>query len=110
MNKNAVIVGALVVVSLAFIAFGVFQMTSSGGGAQPVSLGPTPTLAEVQRISVQDLSTAVHGANPPLIWDVRDAQSYAQQHIPGARFVQLADIPTLAQTLNRNQNIVTVCS
>jgi hypothetical protein len=125
MSKNALLVAILVIASVAAIAIGVLQLAptavapASGApvavapttsGSQQAALGPTPSIAEVRRISVGDLHGKLQGSNPPLVWDLRAAEGYVQQHIPGARFVQISEIPTLAQGLDRKQAIVTLCA
>jgi hypothetical protein len=125
MSKNALLVAILVIASVAAIAIGVLQFaptasapaavavgtgaTAVGGGQQAAS-GPTPSIAEARRISVGDLHAKLQGSNPPLLWDLRSAEAYTQGHIPGARLVQIAEIPTLAQGLDLKQAIVTLCS
>ena len=125
MSKNVLLVAILVIASVAAIAFGVLQLaptasapaavapgtgaTAIGGGQQAAS-GPTPAIADVRRISVGELHGKLQGANPPVVWDFRSAESYAQQHIPGARLVQITEIPALAQGLDRNKAIVTLCA
>ena len=115
MSKNALLVAILVIASLVAIAIGVLQLAPATGapatgGSQQAAPSPTPSIAEVGRISVGDLYAQLQGPNPPLVWDLRSAESYAQQHIPGARLVQISEIPTSAQGLDRKQAIVTLCA
>ena len=125
MSKNALLVAILVIASVAAIAIGVLQLapaagapaavaqmpgaTAIGGGQQATS-GPTPSIADVRRISVGELHGKLQRPNPPLVWDIRSAEAYAQGHIPGARLVQFSEIPTLVQGLDRKQAIVTLCA
>jgi DNA-binding transcriptional regulator YdaS (Cro superfamily) len=110
MNRNTLIVGALALVSLALIAVGVSQLSQGQGGAAQAPAGPTPTIAQVKRISVQDLNIKLRGANPPLVWELRSVEAFAGGHLPGAQAVQLADIPMLAQKLDPKKSIVTLCA
>ena len=115
MSKNALFVAILVIASVAAIAIGVLQLTPvpgapATGGSQQAAPGPTPSIAEVRRISVGDLHAKLQRPNPPVVWDIRSAESYAQQHIPGAQLVQISEIPALAQGLDRKQAIVTLCA
>jgi hypothetical protein len=120
MGKNALLVAILVIASVAAIAFGVLQLAPTAsapaavapnvGGGQQAASGPTPAIADVRRIGVGDLRTKLQGPNPPLVWDLRSAEAFAQQHIPGSRLVQITEIPTLAQGLDRKQAIITLCS
>jgi hypothetical protein len=120
MSKNVLLVAILVIASVVAIGIGVLQLapaasapaavaTVSGGGQQ-VASGPTPSIADVRRISVGELHGKLQGPNPPLVWDIRSAEAYAQGHIPGARLVQFSELPTLSQGLDRKQAIVTLCS
>ena len=110
MNRNTLIIGALVLASLTLIALGVSQLSQGQGSAAQAPAGLTPTIAQVKRISVQDLHTKLRGANPPLVWEVRSVEAFAGGHLPGAQAVQLADIPILAQKLDPKKSIVTLCA
>jgi hypothetical protein len=120
MSKNALLVAILVIASVAAIAIGVLQLAPAAvtpapaapaaGGNQQTAPGPTPAIADVRRIGVGDLHGKLQGSNPPLVWDLRSAEAYAQQHIPRARLVQISEIPTLVQGLDRKQAIVTLCA
>jgi len=120
MSKNALLVAILVIASVAAIAIGVLQLAptasapaavapASDGGQQAAS-GPPPSIADVRRISVGDLHGKLQRPNPPLVWDIRSAEAYEQQHIPGARLVQFSELPTLVQGLDRKQAVVTLCA
>lgn len=110
MSRNTAVIGTLVIVSVALIAFGVFQLAAGPSTAPQAQSGPTPSIAEVKRISPQEINTRLRGANPPQVWEIRSAESYALQHIPGSRLVQMVDIPALAQGLDRKQTIITLCA
>jgi len=45
-----------------------------------------------------------------VVWELRSIEAFAGGHVPGAQAVQLADIPALAQKLDRKKTIVTLCS
>jgi hypothetical protein len=115
MSKNTLLIAILVIASVAAIAIGVLQLAPppgvpAPGGSQQAALGPTPSIADVRRISVSDLHAQLQGPNPPLLWDLRSIESYSQQHIPGARLVQISELPELAQGIDRKQAIVTLCA
>ncbi len=120
MSKNALLVAILVIASVAAIAIGVLQLAPTAsapaavapasGGSQQVASGPTPAITDVPRISVGELHGKLQRPNPPLVWDIRSAEAYAQGHIPGARLVQFSELPTLVQGLDRKQAIVTLCA
>lgn len=110
MSRNTAIIGVLVIASLSLIAFGVFQLAAGSSTAPQAQFGPTPSIAEVRRINPQEINARLRGANPPQVWEIRSAESYALQHIPGSQLVQMADIPALAQKLDRKQAIITLCT
>ena len=120
MSKIVLLVAILVIASVAAIAIGVLQLAPTAsapaavapasGGGQQAAPGPTPSIADVRRISVGDLHGLLQRPNPPQVWDIRSAEAYAQGHIPGARLVQISEIPTLAQGMDRKQAIVTLCA
>jgi rhodanese-related sulfurtransferase len=45
----------------------------------------------------------------PLIVDVRDDQSFARAHIPGAEHVPFAEIPAASDRIAAAEHVVTVC-
>lgn len=110
MKRNSIIVGVLVIASLALIALGVSQLSLGQSGATQAPSGPTPTIGEVRRISVQELNTKLRSPNPPVVWELRSVEAFAGGHIPGSQPVQFADIPALAQKLDRKKAIVTLCA
>jgi hypothetical protein len=120
MSKNVLLVAILVIASVAVITIGLLQLAPTAnapsavapatGGGQPAASGPTPSIADVRRISVGELHGRLQRPNPPLVWDIRSAEAYAQGHIPGARLVQFSELPTLIQGLDRKQAIVTLCA
>ena len=125
MSKNALLVAILVIASVVAIAIGILQLAPAAvgpvaeapaavapttGGGQQAAPGPTPAIADVRRINVGELHGKLQRPNPPLVWDIRSAEAYALQHIPGARLVQFSELPTLAQSLDRKQAIVTLCA
>ena len=71
MKKNQVLVGVLLIASLALIIFGVAQLSSGAGVAQQPPPGPTPTIAQVTRITPQELNKKLKEPNPPQVWDLR---------------------------------------
>ena len=99
----------LLVFSLALITIGALQLVQARSAPRVVIATQAPT-TDVRRVSVQELAQMLEAANPPLVWEFRTADSYAQQHLPGSRLVQLEEIAGLAKSLNRDQAIVAVCS
>jgi len=103
----------LLVASLALIGVGAIQLLQAreaASRAPSVAIAtPVPT-GDVRRISVQELDQALKRPNPPLVWEFRTAETYAQQHLPNSRLVQLTEIATLAKGLDRQQAIVALCT
>ena len=103
----------LLIGSLALIGVGVVQLAQARMAA---SRGPSVVIAtavptgDVRRMSVQELDQALKGPNPPLVWELRTAETYAQQHLPGSQLVQLAEVATAAKGLDKQRAIVTVCA
>jgi hypothetical protein len=110
MNRNSAIVGVLVIVSLALIGIGISQFGSGQGSASQAPSGPTPTIDQVRRITVQDLHRRLQVANPPLVWELRSAEVFAAGHILGSRSVQFSEVPALAQSLDRKQALIILCA
>ncbi len=63
----------------------------------------------VGRVSAADLK-ALLDKNAAVTVDVRDVQSYAQQHIKGAISMPLNEIAGRLNELPRNKKIVTYCA
>jgi hypothetical protein len=111
-----------IALSVLIIAVGIVMLmrpdTTPATSAQPPAAAPTALAAssapasesEVARVSVEELQQQLDSDNPPLVWDVRGAESYSQQHIPGSRQVDLGDVEATAAGLDRNQPIVTLCA
>lgn len=81
---------------------------------QPTGLASTPakptsTHEQVKRITPAELRQRLGESNPPLVWEVRTPERYNKAHIPGSTLVQLYEIHSLAQNLDRKQAIVTNC-
>jgi len=79
---------------------------------------PTPTSAQVQqdlpfpdikRVSVQDARQAFDEQKAVFL-DVRDADSYANSHIPGALNIPLSEIENRLKELDPDQWIITYCT
>jgi hypothetical protein len=110
MKGNRVLVGVLVIASLALLVLGAVQFASGPGVVQQAQPNPTPSIAEVTRISAEDLHRQLQGSNPPQVWDLRGLKAYTEEHIPNSQLVQFADASALAQKLDRKQAIVALCA
>jgi hypothetical protein len=76
--------------------------------ASPVAGGGL-TLANVQRVTLEDAKTAFDG-NKAIFLDVRSAGSYTSSHIPGAISIPEAQIMERLSELDPEQWIITYCS
>jgi hypothetical protein len=76
--------------------------------ASPVAGGEL-TLANVQRVTLEDAKTAFDG-NKAIFLDVRSAGSYTSSHIPGAISIPEAQIMEHLSELDPEQWIITYCS
>jgi len=101
---------ALLVVSLLLIGVGVFQLCQGSRPAGRVEAVTAAPVTDAPRITVEDLSAALNGAHPPLVWEFRTAESYEQGHIPGSWLVLFDEIEVMARDLDRNRPIVTLCA
>ena len=111
MNKNRTLLVFLVIASLALIAVGAYQLLSGPNGqGQATVSGPTPSIADVRRISVQDLHAKLQKPDPPQVWDLRSAEAFAGEHIANLQLVAYNDVAALAQGLDRKQPIVLLCA
>jgi 3-mercaptopyruvate sulfurtransferase SseA len=67
------------------------------------------TFPEVQRVSLADAKTAFD-TKTAIFVDVRDADSYADSHIPRALSIPLAELNERLDELNRSDWIITYCT
>jgi 3-mercaptopyruvate sulfurtransferase SseA len=64
---------------------------------------------DVPRISVRD-AKAAYDLGEAVFVDVRDAESYAQSHIKGAKSIPLQDLPNRINELDPSAWIITYCT
>ena len=70
----------------------------------------TPTSSTgVERISLED-AKAAYDAGTAVFLDVRDAQSYAEAHIPGALNIPVNNLPQRLNELDPADHIVIYCT
>jgi hypothetical protein len=110
MKGNRVLASVFVIASLALIALGAVKCAAVPGVVQQAQADPTPTIAQVTRMSAEELHRQLQGPNPPQVWDLRGLKAYTDGHIPDSRLVQYTDASALAQQLDRKQAIVTLCA
>ena len=81
---------------------------------QPI-IPATPTAVvesaypQIPRINVQDAKAAYDIGNAVFV-DVRDPESYAQNHIKGALSIPLQDLPKRIEELDQNVWIIPYCT
>ncbi len=104
---------------LILVALGLLLILGAGGWYLYSFLNPPQTIysypqgeasyPDVARVSLADAKAAydTHGA---VFVDVRDAESYAQSHIPGALSIPLGDLETRRGELNPSDWIITYCT
>jgi rhodanese-related sulfurtransferase len=66
-------------------------------------------VAVVRSITVAELKAVVEQGGAQVV-DVREPWEYADGHVPGARLVPLADVPTLVGQLPVDEPIYLVCA
>ncbi len=64
---------------------------------------------EIERVSLED-AIAAYESKTAVFVDVRDADSYANGHIPGAINIPLGQLESRAGELDKNRWIITYCS
>lgn len=104
---------------LFLVAVGLLLILGAGGYYLYSFLNPPQTIytypqgeasyPDVARVSLADAKAAydTHGA---VFVDVRDAESYAQSHIPGALSIPLSELETRRSELNSSDWIITYCT
>jgi 3-mercaptopyruvate sulfurtransferase SseA len=101
---------------LALIGLGLLLILGAGGWYLYEALNPeeavqSPPQSEgdedsVPRVSLAD-SKAAYETGGAVFVDVRDAESYAQSHIPGALSIPLSELPNRIGELNPSDWIIT---
>ncbi len=70
---------------------------------------PNQPNSEVQRISVED-AKAAYDAGQAVFLDIRDSESYARGHIPGAVLLPLSEVPERLSEFDPEAWIITYCT
>jgi hypothetical protein len=79
-------------------------------GPQAVAPAPTEdTYPSIVRVSLGN-AKAAYDLKQATFVDVRDADSYGNSHIPGAKSIPLADLETRLGELDPNAWIITYCT
>jgi 3-mercaptopyruvate sulfurtransferase SseA len=77
--------------------------------ATPASQTGTSSLADIPRVSLAD-AKAAYDQGAAVFVDVRDAQSYAQGHIPGAINIPLDELGSRIKELDPTAWIIPYCT
>lgn len=114
----------LVIGSIMIIAIGAVLILSSIGtpgapasaaprSAAPIQSAPTSTgdipYPEIIRISLGN-AKAAYDLKQAVFLDVRDKDSFANSHIPGAISIPLAELENRLKELDQNAWIITYCT
>ena len=101
---------------LALIALGLLLILGAGGWYLYQVLNPEETVQtspqgegnypDVPRVSLADAKAAYETGGAVFV-DVRDAESYAQSHVPGALSIPLSELPDRMGELNPSDWIIT---
>ncbi len=104
---------------LALIALGLLLILGAGGWYlyqvlnADETVQPIPPVEEdfpdVPRVSLAD-ARAAYETSGAVFLDVRDAESYAQNHIAGAISIPLNELPDRMGELNKSDWIITYCT
>jgi 3-mercaptopyruvate sulfurtransferase SseA len=110
-NKKRPLLPILLVASGILILIVAVIILSSGG--EPSTQGdlPNPEIP-YPNITRVDLSTAKNAfdSNEAVFVDVRDADSFAAGHIPGARSIPLSELPSRLEELQTEDWIILYCT
>ena len=79
------------------------EPVATAGPAQPLSV------EEIPRVNLLDAKVAYESGTGVFV-DVRDEDSFATGHIPGAISIPLADLPDREDELDRTGWIITYCT
>ena len=74
-----------------------------------LSSNPNAPYPNIPRVSLRDAKAAFDQKTAVFV-DVRDADSFAAGHIPGAINIPLGEVPTRAAELDPNAWIITYCT
>ncbi len=102
------LIAAGVVLVLGVLIWQVVQSQISARGAG-LPGGPTLTTAQVSRVTPADALAAYQGEQAVLL-DVRDAGSFAQEHVTGAVNIPLSELEQRSGELDAGRWIIPYCT
>lgn len=110
-SKDLLAIGAIAVgIALLALAFLSFQSPDV-----PESVDSSPqrseeeSFPEIERVSLEE-SAKAYEAKTAVFVDVRDADDYADAHVPGALSIPLQELNERQNELNRADWIITYCT
>jgi 3-mercaptopyruvate sulfurtransferase SseA len=110
-NRLPVIVAGIVAVAL--IGFVIYRLVQKPAAAPAVASqnedAEEQARRNVPRVEPEKLLADFQAGSVTII-DVRDAEGFAQQHIPGAKHVPLAQVESMAPYLPKTKPIVAYCT
>jgi sulfur-carrier protein adenylyltransferase/sulfurtransferase len=71
--------------------------------------GITAARSDAEEITPEALETALEGASPPEVIDVREQWEWEVAHIAGSRHIPLTALPARVSELDARREIITVC-
>lgn len=87
----------------------IWQIVRSAQTTGSVTTDPNIPFPEVERVSLADSKAAFDGGEAVFL-DVRDPDSYAASHIPGAINIPVSQLESRAAELDPNEWIITYCT
>jgi 3-mercaptopyruvate sulfurtransferase SseA len=102
-------VGGLLLVLAAGLLLSQNSATPATPSPSVAGASAEETYPEIKRVSMADAKAALDSGTAVFV-DVRDAESYAISHIPGALSIPGAYIETRLSELDRQKWIITYCT
>lgn len=100
------IAGGLLLISAGIWTFSISNPTTP---AAKVPVEAEDSYPQIARVSLADAKSA-YDSGSALFLDVRDAESYAASHIPGALNIPLEELPQRFNELDTQAWIITYCT
>lgn len=104
-----ILAGLLILSGAVLWGFNQAPAPSKGAAAPSQTPANTPSLSEIPRVTLGQARSAFDQKTAVFV-DVRDAQSYASGHIPGALSIPLTDLGARLNELKSTDWIITYCT
>jgi 3-mercaptopyruvate sulfurtransferase SseA len=108
-RKTKLPLSILVIAGLLLVVTAVLIFNQQASPSLPETSSGDIPYPEVSRISVDD-SKAAYDQGSAVFLDVRSADSYAANHIPGAVSIPLNELPARVGELDPEKLIITYCT